>query len=155
MGIPLDPFFEAARRMLEDQLQQQLAGINAQRPELLGANNLFMQRLGTNQNIDERHLNAGLVSHGLFNSGIRTTETGRMDTQYDRQRQDAAFDLAKALGGLSQQASGARLNYTQGLQEAQMDSARRLGQDPYAVLPKYRKTPGFPKPRKNPNRRPY
>lgn len=152
--MPLDPFYEAARRLLEDQLRQQLAGFAAQRPELLSANNLFMQRLGTNQGIDTSHLNASLASHGIFNSGIRTTDTERLNTGYDRQRQDAAFDLARSLGGIAQGQSQARLNYGQGLMEAQLDSARRLGQDPYAVLPKYGKVPGHPKQR-TPNRRPY
>lgn len=149
--MPIDPFYEQARRQLEDQLQAALAQITAQRPEMMASNNLFMQRLATNQGIDTHQLNASLAGHGIFNSGIRTVDTGRLNTQYDRQRQDQAFQLAQSLAGLSQQASTARLGFNQGIAEARLESARRLGSDPYAVLPHYRKPPG-PIP-KLPNRR--
>jgi hypothetical protein len=137
MPLPLDPIYEAAQRALWDQLQAALMGVQTARPELMGQNELLMQRLGTNQGIDTRQLNASLAGHGIFNSGIRTVQTDRLGTQYDRQRQDATFDLAHALSGLSQQAGGARMDYTRGLQEAQLDLARRQAADPYAVLPKY------------------
>lgn len=154
MGIPLDPFYEAAVRQLQDQLMASLSSIQAQRPELKAQNALDMARLATNQGIDIHNLNGSLAGRGIFDSGIRTTDTGQLNTQYDRQRQDAAFALAHGLGGLSNQAAQARLGYTQGLTEAQLESARRAAQDPYAAVAKYRKTPQMPK-RKLPNRRPY
>jgi hypothetical protein len=152
MALPLDPFLEQAHRTLWDTLQQALYSIRAQRAPLLDTNALAMARLGTDQGIAQHRLNAGLANTGLFNSGIRSVQTNRLGTSFDRQRQDAAFQLAQNLADLAGQRSQAFTSYNQGWGEAQLESARRQSQDPYAVLPHYgrKPPPGIPK---LPNRR--
>lgn len=133
--LPLDPQFEAQRRLLEDQLQASLSPLRAAHDQVLASNGLQQARLDTNQGVDTDSLLNSLAARGIFGSGIQNHDMGQLATDYLRQNQDLANATAGSLGDIASQRSAARLAYNQGLQEALLASAQRSNADKYAVAP--------------------
>lgn len=153
-GLPLDPFFEAGRRSLEDEMTGRLASIAGLRGQLGPERDLALARIGTNEGIDRRQLDEGLAGRGVFESGIRTRDQGMLGTQYLRTRQDLANDFGQRTAGLANQEADVRGGYQRGLMELLMDLANRQAQSPYAPTPRRefprddREPPPYPKPRR-------
>jgi hypothetical protein len=136
-GLPLDPTFEAQRRLLEDSLQAQLAQIMARRQQLQPEADVQLARLATEQARQSDLLDESLVGRGIYRSGIRGQEQGRLGNLFDRSRQDISFSLAQALQALADQEAQARLGYNQGLMEMLLQLANRSAANPFSPLPAF------------------
>jgi hypothetical protein len=134
-GMPLDPYYEAQRRMLEDQLQASLSPLRSAHDQVLASNGLQQARMDTNQGVDTDQLLNSMAARGIFGSGIQNHDQGQLSTDYLRQNQDLANATAGSLGDIASQRSAANLAYQQGLQEALLASAQRSNADKYAVAP--------------------
>jgi hypothetical protein len=134
-NLPLDAYFEAQRRQLNDALMARLGYINPQR-EQVGADRALQEaRLSTNEGVDTNRLLEQLASRGAFGGGVQVRDQGYLGTDYLRQRQDLASQVAQAMSGLSQQESEAQSQYSQGLMEALLALAQRQAASQYAVTP--------------------
>lgn len=134
-NLPLDAYFEAQRRQLNDALMARLGYINPQR-EQIGADRALQEaRLNTNEGVDTNRLLEQLASRGAFGGGVQVRDQGYLGTDYLRQRQDLASQVAQSLSGLSQQESEAQSQYSSGLMEALLALAQRQAASQYAVTP--------------------
>lgn len=116
IGLPLDPQFEAARRMLRDQLMAQLTGQQAQYGVgMAGINNAGVQG---NMAIDE-----DMAARGLFGSGIENREERVLGD-------DLALQQSGLLGEFTTGQQGAQMDFRRGMIEALLDLARRSSRDP-------------------------
>jgi hypothetical protein len=79
---------------------------------------LFMSRLGTQQEESTRQVNEGAAARGIYQSGIRTTDIARSDLGYERQRQDYAMGVVQQQQELAAREAAARAQAQQGLAEA-------------------------------------
>ena len=115
IGLPLDPQFEAARRMLRDQLQASLTGQQAQ----YGVNSAALNAQGVQAGMAE---NEDMAARGLFGSGI--------DARGDRIIGDQqALGASSLLGDYTQGQQGAQMDFRRGMIEALLDLARRSARD--------------------------
>jgi hypothetical protein len=158
-GLPLDPAFEAGRRALEDELAAYLAGIAPQRDALLAQGNLAEARLGTNEGLDRRRMMDMLAERGAVGGGVQRFDEGNLATDYARQRQDLASQLAQGLAGFAGQEGEARGGYQRGLMELLLASAANAANSPYTPTPRpgggrrRNRGGGGGRPRPNPRRR--
>lgn len=134
--LPLDPRFEAARRGLDANLQNQLAGVSAGQQRLSAEEQLALARMGTNQGIDQQKLLESMAGRGTTNSSIYGDQLGLLATDYGRQRQDLGISVADAMANLGLQAGDANSSYEQGIIEALLGSAQSSANDPYAPTPR-------------------
>lgn len=133
-GLPLSPEFEQGRRMLEDELAAALAQIQVGRDEIPAIVNMIEARLKNDEVDDVRRTNEAANARGLYNSGIRTTDVGRVNQAYGRQRQDVGTEMARTLRDLAGQESTARGGYDRGLLELLLEEGRRTAADPNAPV---------------------
>ena len=136
--LPLDPQFEAIRRLLTAQRDQALAQVNAARGNLTAEQAVAQARLNTNAGVDQQRLMEAMAGRGIFNSSITTDNRGLLATDYARQQQDLTTSVAQALAGLSGDENAAYQNYDQGLIEALLSSAANSAADPNAAVDRYR-----------------
>lgn len=128
-GLPLDPTFEAQRRIAEDQLARTLAQIAPQRENIAAQQALAQARLGTQQGYDTQQLLENAASRGTLDSGLYGESRGRLATDYLRQNQDLSADVADAYSALSEAASGAYGDYAQQMAEYLLELANRTAAD--------------------------
>lgn len=145
MGLPLDPQFEMQMRLLNDQLTQALTGANSSKEQLSAYGKQQSGRLSTNQGIEHQDLKDNLAARGVMNSSLYGSNLGDLETNYLRQRQDLANNLASGFSDIYGQESEAILSYNQQLQEALMDLANRAANDRSIIS-------GRAKPRRRRNR---
>lgn len=135
LGLPLSPQFEAARRLLEDDLARTLGEIGVQRDQIGLLLNVTKQRLSTEQTRDQRSLKESLAERGIFDSSHLGTEMGTLNLGYDRRRQDLAFDASRQVSDLARAEAGAHNVYSNGLMELLLALANQQAQDPAAPVP--------------------
>jgi hypothetical protein len=148
-GLPLDPTFEAGRRMLDDELAARLAAFGPGRAALLAQGQLGEARLGTNEGIDRGRMMEQLAERGALFGGVQRKDEGELSTDYLRQRQDLANMQAQGLADFSAQEGEARGGYQRGLMELLMDSANRSAMSEYTPTPQPGSAPR-PRPRPRP-----
>lgn len=129
-NMPLSGPFEAGRRNLEDSLSGGLNSIQNQWSLIAPSNNLFLQRLATNQGKDTSDLQEQMVGRGIYDSSITPYEVGQLNQGYDRQRQDQAFTLAGQYGDLSNQAGSQLQDYERGLIDLLLQEAADQAANP-------------------------
>jgi hypothetical protein len=151
--MPLDPAFEAGRRMLDDELAARLAGLEPGRAALLAQGELGQARLGTNEKIDQGRMMEALAERGALFGGVQRKDQGELSTDYLRQRQDLANMQAQGLADFSTQEGEAQGGYQRGLMELLLASAANSAQSPYTPTPKPAAPKAKPKPKKKPVRR--
>ena len=145
-GLPLDAYFEAQRRALNDALMARLGASAPQRELIAAQQGLQTARLGTNEQVDTRHLLESLAGRGAFGGGIQTRDQGYLGTDYLRQRQDLASNVASGYAGLAQGDAEAQAQYSSGLVEALLALAQRQATSQYAPVPTGIGTGGLPAP---------
>jgi len=133
--LPLDPYYEQQRRLLQDAYTARMGQIAPQREQVLADRTLQEARLGTNEGVDTRRMLESLAGRGAFGGGIQARDQGYLSTDYLRQRQDLATNVANALSQLSMGESEAGLQLNQGLMEALLELANRQAMSEYAVTP--------------------
>jgi hypothetical protein len=129
-GLPLTGAGEQGNRILEDQLQAALAQITGQRGLVQPGVDLALARLGTDQGIAQANLDESLVGRGIYDSGIRTTDTQELSTQFGRGRQDLALGAAQQYADLDAQAAEAYGEFMRQLQELRLNLASDLAENP-------------------------
>jgi hypothetical protein len=134
-GLPLDPQFEAGRRILEDELAARLGGLGPLRAALQAQGQLQEARLGTNEGIDRSHMMTGLAERGALGGGVQRQDEAHLATDYMRQRQDLANMIAGGLADYANQEADARGGYQRGLMELLLSSANNSAQSPYTPTP--------------------
>ena len=148
-GLPLDPTFEAQRRLLDDALAGRLGALAPLRAQIAAQQQLQGTRLDTNEGVDRGRLLDQMAARGIVGSGIQREDTGRLGTDYLRQRQDLANAAAGQYADLSRAEGEYRNEYSTGLSELLLALAGRQLEDPYAVTP----APERPRDRNQPRRR--
>ena len=134
-SLPLDPQFEAVRRVLEDNLARSLSEVQVGQQQVGAQQGLQTARMNTNQGNDQQQLLESMAGRGTLNSSIYGDQTGLLATDYARQHQDLANSIASSYSGLSNQAGDAYATYNQGLAEALLASGQNSANDPNAVTP--------------------
>jgi hypothetical protein len=150
IGVPLSGAYEAGTRSLEDQLQAMLAQIQAQRGQVGPMTDLQNARLGTDQQAAQRALDEQMVSRGIYNSGIRTQDTGTLGTDFARARQDVGMQAAQQYGQLDMAAAEAYGEFQRELQELLLNLAGLQAQNPSPAVGRSEPTPIRPKRRRKP-----
>ena len=133
--MPLDPQFEAQRRVIEDTLAEQLAQYGVSEAQIQPMVDMMMARLNTQRGIDKAALDEQMIGRGIYRSPITATEQGRLSTEYERQQQDLAIQAAQQYADIAQGRSGAELSYAQQLQEALLASAQNAAANPSLRYP--------------------
>lgn len=131
-GLQLNPFLEAGRRSLDDELAARLAGITPGREQLLAQGRLQEARLGTNEGLDRRRMMEMLAERGALGGGVQRIDEGNLATDYLRQRQDLAQMIAEGLAGFSGEEADARGDFQRGLSELYLEAASQQANDPYS-----------------------
>lgn len=122
-SMPLSGQFESGRRQLEDSLSSGLNQIGNQWSTLGPQNNLFLQRLATQQGLGQADVKEEMVGRGIYDSSITPYELSKLNADYDRQRQDQAFTMADQYRELSSGAAGVIQDYERGLIELLLQQA--------------------------------
>lgn len=130
--IDLPPQLMPAMAQLEDELAAELAQVGVARSQIPAMVALFTQRLASQEGLDRGSLDESMASRGIYTSGIRTSELGNLLNQYNRQRQDFAFDTAGQYSDLAARESNARMNYNRGLADLAREAARIFANDRYS-----------------------
>ncbi len=133
-GLPLDPYFEAGRRSLDDMLAAQLAGLAPAREQIMAQQGLSEARLGTNEGNDIERLMSQMAARGILNSGIQRENRADLGTDYLRSRQDLTNMTAAQLAQLTGAEGDYRGDFQRQLMELLLQSAARNAQDPYAPI---------------------
>lgn len=123
--FPIDPLYEAQRRAADDALSAELASIGIARDQIPAVRDLLLARMATDQGETNRQINNVMNDRGIWDSGITTANIARSDLQYDRARQDQAFQFQQVLNELLGRESEATLGYDQNLMEAMLALAGR------------------------------
>ena len=128
--LTLSPQAEAARRALEDELSATLASIGVARDQIPATLNLVTTRLLNDQAEDLRNTDETANARGIYNSGIRSTDRGRVTSGYDRKRSDLASDAARQLSELASAESGAHSSFNRSWADILLQLARDAAADP-------------------------
>ena len=134
IGLPLSGAYEQGQRGLQDALSGRLMGIAAQRDQIGPALGLFQQRMGTDQTKDQNSLNTSLADRGVFDSGIRETDTAELVRGYDRARQDALTGAAREYADLDTQAGEALNEFNRELQDLLLQLGGDFAQNPTPAM---------------------
>jgi hypothetical protein len=129
VAFATNPAYIQGVRGLEDQLAAMLSGITGQRGLLDPQRQLTRTRLGIEETEDTRLLNEGMNTRGIYNSGIRPTEQGKLTQQYGQRYEDVEFAHAQQLAALAQQEAAARATYQSGLGELLLGLAGPMSED--------------------------
>lgn len=129
-SLTLSPQAEAARRGLEDELAATLASIGVARDQIPATLELITARLLSDQEEDLRNTDENANARGIYNSGIRTTDRGRVTQGYDRKRADIAADAAQQLADLAAAESGAYAGFNRSWADVLLDLAIQAAEDP-------------------------
>jgi hypothetical protein len=132
--LPLSPAFEAQRRAVNDQLSATLAQIGVAQQEIPAMVNMITARMSTQQGLDTNRLNESMIGRGLYDSSIRQQDTGYLNADYDRGRQDVAMDAVRQYRDLATQQSQARTYAEQQLAEMLLALAQETLGDPSAPV---------------------
>lgn len=135
-NLPLSPEFEAAHRQLDDALSQALTGIGVQRDQIPALLAQLSARMDTDQQESLRQTDEAANARGIYNSGIRTQDRGKVNLGYDRQRQDVANTTAQQYAELAQAESGARSGYAKDLADLYQELARLTAQQDTLASPR-------------------
>lgn len=128
--LTLSPAAEAARRGLEDELAATLASIGVARDQIPATLNLITTRLLNDQSEDLRNTDEAANARGIYDSGIRSTDRGRVTSGYDRKRADIAADAARQLSELAAAESGALAGFNRSWADILLDLAAAAAEDP-------------------------
>lgn len=143
-GMPLSGPYEAAQRNAEDTLSSSLNQLQTQWSQLAPANNVFLQRLASQQGVDQASTKEDLVGRGIYDSSITPYTLGQVNAGYDRQRQDQAFQMAGQYGDLSAQTGGVLQDYERSIMDALLQLAADQAANPtQQVSHKHGDTPGY------------
>lgn len=130
IGFPLSSQFTAGQRGLYSDYQNAVAGANAKLQQLPYFANVGLGRINQDNAEARGHANEDFANRGIYNSGLRLQQLGRIDNQFNRERQDQGFDYARQVAALQGDISGAGAAYNRGLMDLYLQSANTLANDP-------------------------
>ena len=134
-GVPLTGEMEAGRRILEDQLAGTLSQLGYSWDQIGAIMNVLLARMNTEQGYARQAVNEDFAARGVYGSGGRLETRHLTDLDYQRQRQDLAFDAQNQYTDISNQASEAYQAYTQGLMELLLQIAAMQTANPGITVP--------------------
>lgn len=134
-GIPLSGAMEQGRRSLEDQLASSLAQLGYSWDQIAPMMNVLMSRLQTEQAQARQALREDYAGRGVFQGGVAPAAEFETDTQFSRERQNAAMDAQEQYTQVANQAQEAYQAYTQGLYELLLQLAAMQAQNPSPTAP--------------------
>ncbi len=144
-GVPLDPAYIAQQRMIQNQLNQTLQGTNPALEQIAAQQALAQARLGTNQSNDQQALMESLAGRGVLDSSLYGTNLGNLATNYLRQNQDLAGNVAQAYGGVYQDQQNAYNQAQQQLVEALIAASNNAATSTYTPVAGNTRRPRKPK----------